>query len=168
MRLQIRIGEQEPEDVVLARSSKGATLWLDERSHQATLRPVGRGFEVALDDRVERVWFVVDKDTVHIHAFGQAWELEVVDPAEAALRGVDQTDAATAPMPGAVQEVSVSAGDQVSEGQTLAVIESMKMQSQIIAPRDGVIERVHVEAGENFERGATLVSLEPEEEQEAA
>ena len=163
MRLHVSLPEGDPQEIVMARSSKGATLWLDGKSHQATLRPVGRGYEVALDDRVERIWLVVDHDTVHVHALGRPWRLEVFDPVELALQGADQADTATAPMPGVVQEVAVAPGDAVRTGQTLVVIESMKMQSEIVAWRDGVVEKVHLGLGETFDRGAPLVALVPEE-----
>lgn len=164
MRLQIRLGEGDPQEIVLARSSKGATLWLDGKAHQATLRPVGRGYEIALDDRVERIWLVVDHDTVHVHALGRPWHLEVVDPVELALKGTNQANTVAAPMPGVMQQVAVAPGDIVRTGQTLVVIESMKMQSEIVAWRDGVVERVHLGVGETFDRGAPLVALKPEEE----
>jgi len=66
-------------------------------------------------------------------------------------------------MPGTVQAVHVAAGDQVTAGQVLVVIESMKMQSEITAGRDGVVERVLVDVGDTFDRGAALVALEAEE-----
>jgi 3-methylcrotonyl-CoA carboxylase alpha subunit len=163
MRLHIRLAEGDPQEIVLARSSKAATLWLDGKPHQATLRPVGRGYEVALDDRVERIWLVVDHDTVHVHALGRPWRLEVFDPVDLALQGAEQADTATAPMPGVMQKVAVAPGDAVHTGQTLVVIESMKMQSEIVAWRDGVVERVHIGLGETFDRGAPLVALVSEE-----
>jgi len=101
---------------------------------------------------------------VFVHAFGRAWELTVVDPVERARAAADQADLATAPMPGTVVKVAVEAGDQVSSGQPLVVIESMKMQSEIIATRDGVVDRVFLDVGENFDRGAALVALAPEDE----
>ena len=161
MRLQIRLGDMEPKEITLSRSRNRATLWVEGKRYQATLRPIGRGYEVAFDDRIERIWVVVDHDTVHVHALGRAWQLEVVDPVELALQASEQADVATAPMPGVVQEVTVVVGDAVRLGQTLVVIESMKMQSEIVAWRDGVVERVNLLVGETFDRGAALVALEP-------
>ena len=64
-------------------------------------------------------------------------------------------------MPGTVITVAVAPGDAVTTGQPLVVIESMKMQSEIVAWRDGVVERVHLRVGDTFDRGAGLVELEP-------
>jgi len=57
--------------------------------------------------------------------------------------------------------VAVEPGEAVTAGQPLVIIESMKMQSEIVAWRDGVVERVHLQVGETFDRGAGLVELEP-------
>ena len=69
-----------------------------------------------------------------------------------------------APMPGTVINVAVAPGESVTTGQPLVVIESMKMQSEIVAWRDGTVERVHLDVGTTFDRGAALVALEPEQE----
>jgi biotin carboxyl carrier protein len=55
-------------------------------------------------------------------------------------------------------------GDAIEAGQLLAVIESMKMQTEIKAPRAGVVERILVPLGGSFGQGAPLVTLVPEEE----
>jgi biotin carboxyl carrier protein len=164
MRFEATVNTGRPQDAVLCRTQSGATLWLDGRPHKASLRPVGRAFELSLDDRVERIWLVAEHDTIYIHAFGRAWSVEVVDPIEKKLRESDQVDVATAPMPGAVISAAVDGGDAVTAGQPLMVIESMKMQSEIVAWRDGVVEQVHVVVGDSFDRGAPLVTLVAEEE----
>jgi biotin carboxyl carrier protein len=163
VRFEVTLDGGEPQEVVLTRAQGGATLWLDGRRHQASLRPVGRAYELSLDDRVERIWLVVEHDTVHVHALGRAWRVEVVDPVERELRAAEQADVATAPMPGMVCSAAVEPGDRVTVGQQLLVIESMKMQNEIVAWRTGTVAGVHVQVGETFDRGATLLTLEPEE-----
>jgi biotin carboxyl carrier protein len=49
----------------------------------------------------------------------------------------------------------------VSKGQTLLVMESMKMETTLVAPRDGVVATVRFEKGQTFERDAVLLTLEP-------
>jgi acetyl/propionyl-CoA carboxylase alpha subunit len=160
--LQICIDDGEPRDVILTRvENRHAAIWIDGKEHRALLRPVGRAYEVSVDDRTEPIWLVVDHDTVFIHAFGRAWRTEVIDPAERSGIGTDQADTATAPMPGTVITVAVSPGEAVTIGQQLVVIESMKMQSEIVAWRNGVVGKVHLQVGDTFDRGARLVELEP-------
>lgn len=168
MSLQISIDDGQLRDVVLTRvENHYARIWIDGREHRALLRPVGRAYEISVDDRTEPIWLVVEHDTVYIHAFGRAWRTEVVDPAERSARDADQTDLATAPMPGMVITVAVAVGEEVTVGQPLVVIESMKMQSEIVAWRDGIVDRVHLQVGDTFDRGAGLVGLIPEVEEAA-
>jgi len=69
-------------------------------------------------------------------------------------------NAVTAMMPGRVVSVEVKPGDEVKRGQTVCVIESMKMEQNIASPRDGRVASVPVSAGDSVQRGQTLVELE--------
>lgn len=162
---KVRLEGADPRTVRLARSNGAARVWIDGRHHRCGLRAVGERFEVTVDDHTERVWLTADHGVVHVHAFGRAWRVDVVDPAAQAERDEAGDDVAVAPMPGMVVTVDVSPGDAVTAGQTLLVIESMKMQNEIVAVRDGTVDRVLVEAGDGFDRGAALVALvaEPSE-----
>jgi biotin carboxyl carrier protein len=164
MSLQIKLGE--PRDVRVTRSGDTATVRIDGVEFPTRTRPDGSATELTVDGRREKVWVVTDRDTVFVHAFGRAWALEVVNPLEASLREGAGADAATAPMPGVLLSVSVAVGDEVVDGQVVAVIESMKMQTEIKAPRAGVVERVPTAVGESFGQGAPLVVLVPIEEDE--
>lgn len=63
----------------------------------------------------------------------------------------------SAPMPGTVLSVSARAGDQVSRGDTLLVLEAMKMENALHSPRDGVVAEVLVEPGQQVRYGDLLV-----------
>jgi len=66
-----------------------------------------------------------------------------------------------APMPGTIIKVAVSAGDTVSKGQTILVLEAMKMENDIMAPKDGTIEEVKVSEGTSVNAGDILIALAP-------
>jgi biotin carboxyl carrier protein len=66
----------------------------------------------------------------------------------------------TAPMPGQVRLVNVREGESVSKGQTLLVLEAMKMEIRIQAPFDGMVTSVSVKTGQTVEREQTLLSIE--------
>ena len=96
--------------------------------------------------------------------------LFVFQLAEAPRRGASAATEAPgdilAPMPGAVLEVLVSEGDRVERNQTVALMESMKMELVITAPRAGVVRRVSVEPGQQVDRGMRLLELGPESDSE--
>jgi acetyl/propionyl-CoA carboxylase alpha subunit len=162
----ITLDGSDAHSVDVARHGTRATITIDGRDFRGSLRPYGDGYELTLGPRTEPMWIVVDRDTVHVHAFGRSWSLTVVDPIERARHGGASDDVATAPMPGTVITVAVEAGQEVAQGEQLVVIESMKMQSEIVAVRDGVVDKVFLAVGDTFDRGAPLVSLTPEAEEE--
>ncbi|MCU0497811.1 MAG: biotin/lipoyl-binding protein [Anaerolineae bacterium] len=64
-----------------------------------------------------------------------------------------------APMPGLIVAIPVSEGQEVKSGQTLLILESMKMQNEIKAPRDGTVHRISVQQGETVEQKRVMVTL---------
>jgi propionyl-CoA carboxylase alpha chain len=66
----------------------------------------------------------------------------------------------TAPMPGKVLEILCSVGDEVEVGQTLIVMEAMKMEHRIAANGPGTIVAIHHEVGEQVDAGAILIDIE--------
>lgn len=71
-----------------------------------------------------------------------------------------------APMPGVVLEVRVREGDRVEQGQTVVLIESMKMELVITASRNANVRRVAVHPGQQVDRGALLLELTPPSDHE--
>ncbi|NIW44110.1 MAG: hypothetical protein GWN30_04880 [Gammaproteobacteria bacterium] len=68
-------------------------------------------------------------------------------------------DELRAPMPGLVISVNVEVGQKVNEGQSVCVIESMKMQMAIHAPKDGVVKDVLIQSDQKVEKDALLIVL---------
>lgn len=66
----------------------------------------------------------------------------------------------TAPMPGQVRAVNVSEGDTVAKGQTLLLLEAMKMEIRVQAPRDGMVKKLFVRQGQTVEREQVLMEVE--------
>ena len=131
----------------------------------ARLRAARSGeYRVEVDGVAHRAWIVVRGDAIHVHLGGRSWTLESIDElAETAAawrrreRHGGSPDARHGgPCPGRRRETPVK------RGQTLVVIESMKMETAIVAWRDGVVAAVHRPLGATFDRKAPLVCLEPE------
>ena len=66
----------------------------------------------------------------------------------------------TAPMPGQVRVVNVSEGDAVTKGQTLLVLEAMKMEIRIQSPRDGRVKSLRAKVGQTVDREQVLIEIE--------
>ncbi|MDN6640613.1 MAG: biotin/lipoyl-binding protein [Tetragenococcus sp.] len=78
-------------------------------------------------------------------------------PAPAPSSGSGQN--VTAPMPGNIFKVLVQPGQSVKEGDTVVVLEAMKMENEIVAPADGTISAVHVKEGQSVEADDILFEL---------
>ncbi len=64
-----------------------------------------------------------------------------------------------APMPGKILSVKTKVGDSVKQGDTLLVLEAMKMENDIVAPNDGVIASIEVSEGASVEAGNVLITM---------
>lgn len=82
-------------------------------------------------------------------------------PAPAAAPAAPAAGATTveAPMPGKILNIKVSAGQAVKFGETVIVMEAMKMETEIVAPADGTVAQILVKAGDAVDTGAALVTL---------
>jgi biotin carboxyl carrier protein len=108
--------------------------------------------------------------TIEVVVGGWRFELEVEDARRADLRKRATRDPESAAgaggpleihaiIPGRVVAVAVAPGDAVAVGQTLLLVEAMKMQNELRAPRDGTVERIAVGVGETIDLGDLLVVL---------
>lgn len=86
----------------------------------------------------------------------------VVKPvaAKPAEGGDELQDALRSPLPGTIIEILAKPGQQVKEGETLVVLEAMKMNNNLTAERDGVVKAILVEEGEAIKENTPLVTFE--------
>jgi biotin carboxyl carrier protein len=66
----------------------------------------------------------------------------------------------TAPMPGQVRALNVAEGESVTKGQTLLVLEAMKMEIRVQAPHDGIVKKIFVKQGQVIDREQILIEIE--------
>ena len=147
-----------------------------------TPKPVG--FHLRVQDPVEYVprgSHTLTDDTVSVtldgvrHTFhraadwigrdGDAWHVRDHDPVAASLTGARHAgaDSLTAPMPGTVTVVKVAVGDEVSAGQSLLVVEAMKMEHVISAPHAGTVAELDVTPGTTVAMDQVLAVITPVE-----
>jgi biotin carboxyl carrier protein len=146
-RLRVRVdGREHSLDVHSLGAGGGLSVLLDGRPFDVALLPDGKGLR--LGDRV----YAVEIDEARRFRSRLA---------AAGPRGLARETVA-APMPGLVVAIPVSEGERVSPGQTVAVIEAMKMQNELVAEGAGRVREVRAAPGQVVESGAPLVILDRE------
>lgn len=124
------------------------SLLVDGRSHEVRVAHHGEGLDVTVN--------------------GVTMPVEVRSPLEkllaqtAGVRAKSRGETITAPMPGAVVAIRVKVGDVVHAGQSVVVLEAMKMQNELAAQSGGVVSEVLVSVGAAVASGAVLLKLTPE------
>lgn len=112
--------------------------------------------------RVRRMYFARDNDKYYLAVDGEYYMLE---KAKASTQGHADTatekNSVTSSMPGLLVKMPVKVGETIKAGDTLAIVEAMKMQNELHAPRDGVIKKVNFKEGEQVDAFQPIVELEP-------
>lgn len=112
-----------------------------------------------------------DRHGWDLHLDGERYEVEVVDERTRAIQAMTGQGVGPrgprpvkAPMPGLVVRVAVEPGDHVHAGQTIVIMEAMKMENDLKAEADGIVATVSARPGQAVEKGATLVEFQAEAE----
>ena len=120
--------------------------------------------------RIERMDGPDPAGNITVRVNGVVQTLQVLNQQQLLLESMGMTAGAEtqekhveSPMPGKILQVMVSPGAEVGEGDSLLVLEAMKMENVIRAPRAGIIEEVHARVGEAVEKAAVLVTYEMNE-----
>jgi len=124
---------------------------------------IGNGmYRVDVDGRAHIVYVAGSGRDRWVHWDGHVFHraAEPAPTARAVRPGADSHQVLSAPMPGTVLSVSAAAGTSVRKGDTLIVLEAMKMELPIRAPADGLVRAVRCREGELVQPGAVLVELE--------
>lgn len=110
----------------------------------------------------ERVIAYVSSDAAKrwVTVNGQTFVLTKSSGAKRSTAGQDHASELAAPMPGVVRSVNIGEEESVVKGQTLMVLEAMKMEIRIQAPFDSVVKSLAVKVGQTVEREQILVKLE--------
>lgn len=124
-----------------------------------------------LDDKKSYVARVRIEDfherTYEISIGSNSYRVEIVTPLEEfidsmgyALGDEQVADKVSAPMPGIILGVKVREGDQVKKGDTLLILEAMKMENAILCPRDAQIKKIFSKEGDTVDKNKLLIELE--------
>ncbi len=129
--------------------------------------PTPISFTAQPDGRID-LRYGGDRELVQVYARGEvehifgsrgATAITELDVLSHSAEGAGEGGRLTAPMPGKVVSIAVKAGDKVTKGQPLAVMEAMKMEHTIAAPQDGVVQEVLYAPGDQVAEGAELLTV---------
>lgn len=109
-------------------------------------------------DKISKLAHVVKvKDSYWIHLDGR---INIVNSHEIGYSNQKQSEGSlVAPMPGTIIEILVKKGQRVRKGQSLMVMEAMKMEHKIQSPKDGEVISISNEVGQKVDMGAVLVEI---------
>ena len=114
----------------------------------------GRAYEARVEETPAALVVVIE---------GRRFEIDVRDPRRFTRKGqgsgADGPQTVAAPMPGKVVRVLVAAGDEVTAGQGLLVVEAMKMQNEMKAPRAGTVLSLSAAEGVTVAAGQVLATI---------
>ncbi|MEM9263217.1 MAG: biotin carboxylase N-terminal domain-containing protein [Pseudomonadota bacterium] len=163
--MHLKLGD-DVSKAIIRLEKNGVTATIGDVSSEVMLLPTSDDNRDPMDVDIRYVhegvtksaFVIVDGDTTHLKTGSRT--IAVTDttfaPAEA---GGAAGDDVRAPMAGVIVSVDAAKGDAVSKGQTLIVIEAMKMEHRLAAPRDGVIESIGVSPGDQVSNRAIVASL---------
>lgn len=164
----VKIGEQEYK--IEPQAHNPSTGELNGASYTLDMVEDNHGFHIMKDHKSYRV-NVVEADyegkTFTIRVNDNYYELSAKDRFDLLLEELGMEDLAAskandlkAPMPGMVLDILVSAGDKISKGDKLIVLEAMKMENVLKAEADATVKAIHAEKGKAVEKGQILVEFD--------
>ena len=137
-----------------------ANMRLVGGQHLYSLLVDNTSYEVVLDPEQEpRNTYGVMVSGLRYLVKGQDERSRRLALADRSLRAPDGELTIKAPIPGLVVKVQVSAGQEVVEGETLIILEAMKMENELRAPRAGVIHDIRTDPGAQVKQGQVLMTL---------
>lgn len=136
----------------------------DADPHEATAvrSPDGRSLHVTYAGQARHYTRATDGHDLWLGHAGAAWCFRDAPRTAPLRRTSGHADGAVrSPMPGTVLDVPVAVGDTVRAGQTLAVVEAMKMEHPVAAPVDGTVTELHARPGQSVPLDALLAVVTP-------
>lgn len=143
-----------------------ARVTIGEREYAVDWTPVPGGTISMIVDGRSRTARVARRDgnlVVWIDGRKLVLETGSADDAVVGRAGGGGSGIIKAPMPGSVVKVLVSEGDTVSVGQSLVIVEAMKMENEVRSPVEGVVKTVNVKAGDSVGTTEVMIEVEPKD-----
>ncbi len=142
------------------------TLHLDTKTFQAALeRREGNSYWIRINNQILKLWGVTDRSEILLDTDGHQFRLRRMDILDrryisSGEKGKQKgSNEIVAPLNGRIVQINVKEGDQVTEGDPILVIESMKMENKILAVHQASVEQIEVSVGEQVQTNQLLITL---------
>jgi len=114
-----------------------------------------------IDGELRVIYHAQDSGTRYMALAGEHYVVETVKARESGAKSTvpQEENSVTSQMPGLLVKLPVAVGDKVKAGETLAIVEAMKMQNELRAPRDGTVEKINFQEGEQVDALQAIVEL---------
>jgi len=144
---------------------------LDEQEIQPDIQEYEQGrFHVILNDisyRAELIEADTNTKTLSVKVNNNIYNIQAEDRFDRLLKqlgfsnlNTQKIDNIKAPMPGLVLKIPTELGQQINKGDTLVILEAMKMENTIKSPGEGTIKHIKVKEGDAVDKGQVLIELE--------
>jgi biotin carboxyl carrier protein len=148
---------------------KDGSVLVNGRRHEVDILELGSSlFSIIQDTRSMELAISHNQNNYEILLEGRLYEAQVLDQRAMLMlnrKGGPRfgSGEVNAPMPGLIVDVLVKVGDVVQEGDTLVILESMKMQNELKAPRPGKVQTVQCKPGSTVDKGSLLLIIAADE-----
>jgi biotin carboxyl carrier protein len=169
MAYELQIGERRAKIELLNRSDNKTIIAVDDIKYEVDIAKVGEGiYSILYNGKSYNLELVEDGSAKKyiVNTFVKSYNIEIIDAETKYLEnryGAKHEDSdlmIISPMPGKIVKVLVNVGDQVKAGQTLVIVEAMKMQSEFKVKSDRTIKEIFVKAGDTVNSHQVLIEME--------
>jgi acetyl/propionyl-CoA carboxylase alpha subunit len=152
----------ETHDLDLVPTASGWTLQHGGKSTDVHIQEITPGqLLVQIGEQRHRVSIARDRDQRYAAYNGQVYTAQRLQKRPSAAESTLANNRIEAPLTGKVLVVSVKPGEQVTKGQTLLILESMKMETALTASMDAQVKNLSCHVGDQVSLGQLLVELDP-------
>jgi len=147
-------------ELLVTRSGSRLSVSMGETRHSLVLESQRDGHLCIIDNGVRQACqYHRQGDSLYLQAFGQSWSVRDVTHQPARTAGGAGSGRIQATMDGAIIDVLVEAGQSVHQGDTLVILEAMKMEHPVKADRDGRVAEILASKGDQVKRSQLLVQI---------
>ena len=157
--MKLDTGDEVVELLVQSSGNKLSCRLGDER-HEMTVTSVQDGVLCIIDNGIrQRCQYHRDGDSLYLQAFGESWSVTDLTHQPAAGANGTGSGRIQASMDGAIIDVLVEPGQTVRQGETLVILEAMKMEHPVKADCDGVVSQILTNKGDQVKRNQLLAEI---------